>query len=304
MSSVTLKSLPRCPLCVSAERQKEYDLCETTVYRCSSCKLAYLDPCLDPETMAKAYESSDSLKQFHDFHEGYYEYGSLEKESKTLREFTRSLALAESLTPPVGQNKIFEVGFGNGLFLALANKRGWSVDGIDTSATNATVAKQRFNLELRKGFFEAVSSEIDHWTAVAMMDVIEHADNPYALLSKAHELLIPGGILLLATPNEGSFFRKVSDFFWRFSGGRVRAGIDKIYFLEHVAYYDKKTLAELMRRAGFEPAGYFYSETDLAKYRLKPLERLAGEIILFFSRLLRSENRLIMAGRKIEKREV
>ncbi|MBP9865290.1 MAG: class I SAM-dependent methyltransferase [Candidatus Omnitrophica bacterium] len=294
-----LKVLSACPLCGCDARSRQYALAQTSVFRCKACGLGYLDPCLDPEGMAQIYESSDSLKSLHDFHEGYYEYGSLEEDSKTLREFQHSLDAVECRVQGA-QKKIFEVGYGNGLFLALARKRGWIVDGIDTSPQNLKAAKERFDLELKVGFFEGMTSSLGGWDAVALMDVIEHISEPYLILKKAHEILRPGGILLIGTPNQSSFFAKLAHTVWLLSGGRLRSGIDKIYFLEHVAYYDKRTLALLLNKAGFQPLQSFYAETDLAKYHLKPIERFIGEFILFFGRVFNSGNRLIMVAQKKE----
>jgi len=292
-----LKELSACPLCGGVSRGPLYPLAQSQVFRCNTCGLAYLDPSLDPEAMAKAYESSETLREFHDFHEGYYEYGSLEKKSKTLREFRQSLEAVERHVP-VQNKKIFEVGYGNGLFLALAQKRGWSVDGIDTSPLNLEVAQKRFGLKLQEGFFELMEGETNSCDAVAMMDVIEHISDPYPVLKKAWELLRPGGILLLGTPNQAGFFPKLSHAVFFLSGGVLRAGIDKIYFLEHVTYYDQRTLGMLLTKAGFEPLESFCAETDLAKYRLKLMERLMGEVILFLGRIFRSGNRLIMVAKK------
>lgn len=295
-----LKELPACPLCGGVSRGQLYVLARSKAFRCNTCGLAYLDPSLDPEAMAKAYESSETLTELHDFHEGYYEYGSLEKDSKTLREFRQSLEAVERHVSG-RDKKIFEVGYGNGLFLALAQKRGWAVDGIDTSPLNLQMASERFGLHLKEGFFEDMRGEPGSWNAVAMMDVIEHIREPYQVLRKTWELLRPGGVLLLGTPNQASFFAKLSHAVWFLSGGLLRAGIEKIYFLEHVAYYDRKTLDLLLSKAGFEPLESFCTETDLAKYRLKPFERFTGEVILFFGRIFRSGNRLIMVAKKKNK---
>jgi len=296
-AQISLKKMPHCLLCGGSRRRKEYSLKLSAVYRCQDCNLAYLDPCLDPEGMAALYQSSESLKSMHDFHEGYYEYGRLDQETKTLREFRQGLEAVEKVIPDAGK-KIFEVGYGNGLFLALARQRGWTVDGIDTSRTNRQVAKDRFALELKEGFFEKMPEELNQWDAVAMMDVIEHMSEPYPILKKTADFLRPGGILLLGTPNQSGFFAKLSHVIWRLSGGLLRFGMDKIYFLEHVAYYDKETLAQLLHRAGFEPLSSFCAETDLAKFKLKPMERVLGEIILFFGRIFRSGNRLVMIAKK------
>lgn len=292
-----LKPLLSCPLCHGQNRKPLYVLEKSTVFRCNSCRLAYLDPCLDPAAMAELYQSSDSLKSMHDFHEGYYEYGSLEEDSKTLKEFCQGLDAVERVFGGTSK-KLFEVGYGNGLFLALARQRGWTVDGIDTSSVNKQVAKNRFGLDLREGFFEKMPGEVGEWDTVAMMDVIEHISEPYDILKKAAGLLRPGGILLLGTPNQSGFFAKLSHVLWRLSGGFIRSGIDKIYFLEHVTYYDKKTLGELLQKAGFEPLVSFCAETDLAKFKLKPMERVLGEMILFFGRVFKSGNRLVMIAKK------
>ena len=111
-------------------------------------------------------------------------------------------------------------------------------------------------------------------------------------------MLKPGGVLLLGTPNQSGFFAKLAHTLWFLSGGFLRAGIDKIYFLEHVTYYDQKTLSLLLTKAGFEPLKSFCSETDLKKYRLKPLEHWIGACILFLGRFFGSGNRLIMTAKK------
>ncbi len=202
--SLTLKPLSECPLCGGRERHFRYPVEGSSVYGCVRCGLSYLDPCLDPAAMARAYESSESLKTFHDFHEGYYEYGSLNEESQTVNEFRRGLEILEQESPS-RERRLFEVGFGNGLFLALAKRRGWQVDGVDTSPENIRIAKARFGLELKQGFFEEMPRRAFPFSAVAIMDVIEHVENPHRMLQKANECLQPGGVILLATPNEGSF---------------------------------------------------------------------------------------------------
>ncbi|HTL48793.1 MAG TPA: class I SAM-dependent methyltransferase [Verrucomicrobiae bacterium] len=291
-----LKKLDACPLCGGRERKHLYELEHTQVYKCA-CGLSYLDPCLDPAGMAAAYESSETLKALNEFHDGYYEYGSLDTETKTLQEFNASLGLLEKHGGGCAR-RLFEVGFGNGLFLALAKKRGWQVDGIDTSRTNAELAREKFGLHLKTGFFEALDASGEKPQAAAILDVIEHVPDPHKMIRKAHELLAPGGLLLIATPNEASFLRLLSDLVYRLSGGKIKTGIKKIYFLEHVTYFDRASLTRLLEQNGFQPVEHFYSSTDLAKYRLNPLERLAGEIIILLQKIFRRQNRLLMVARK------
>ena len=292
-----MKKLEACPLCGNGGRRRLYPLEHSTVFRCAGCGLSYLDPCLDPAAMAAVYESSETLKLLNEFHDGYYEYGDPEVDSVTVLEFKRSLALLSARLSG-DRRRLFEVGFGSGLFLAVAKRQGWQVDGIDTSRTNAELARKKFSLELRTGFFEEMPLPDPRPDALAMLDVIEHIADPHRMIQRAHQVLAKDGLLLIATPNEDSFFRALSDFLFRASGGRITTGIRKIYFLEHVTYYTRATLEQLLRQNGFEPAGHFYSGTDLAKYRLKPLERLAGESILLAQRVLSRQNRLLMIARR------
>ncbi len=291
-----LKAVTECPLCGYKERLPLYNLEQTTVFKCSFCGLSYLDPCLDSASMATAYESSETLKELNPFHEGYYEYGDLNQDSKTLQDFKKSLELLEKHLPSP-KKKILEVGFGNGLFLALARSRGWEVEGIDTSERNVDLAREKFSLNLQCGFFEAMKTD-QKFDAVAMLDVIEHIERPPLFLQKAYTLLNPGGLLLLSTPNEASFLHGLSRGLYRLSAGLFSMGIKKMYLLEHVTYYNLKTLTNLVWRSNFDPVEHYHTSTDLSRYRLKPLEGLIASAILSLGKLLGQENRVVLIARK------
>lgn len=297
--SEKLKKVEFCPLCKQTGRRLLYVLKQTQVYRCIACQLSYLDPCLDAEAMAAIYQSSETLKECNSFHDGYYEYGNLDTPSQTLREFTQSIKLLEKGIPQTSLRNIFEIGYGNGMFLALAAQRGWRVDGIDTSAANATIANAKFGLSLKTGFFSR--SNLPPWQpqVIAMLDLIEHLSDPHILLKEIHEVLPADGLLLIATPNEDSFLRSISDFVYKISGQRVKTGIEKIYFLEHATYFNFGTLKHLIQQNGFQVLDHFYSSTDIEKYHFNFLEKLLGKTIVFFQKIFRRENRLIMIVRKL-----
>ncbi len=297
MLTLKRKDLITCPLCNAKNRRELWCFDDTKVFKCQHCGLSYIDPCLDSQSMAMAYESSESLKNLNEFHDGYYEYGDLETGTKTLRDFSKSLDLIEK-NLELSSRSIYEVGFGNGLLLALAQKRGWAVGGIDTSRRNVELACKKFSLGLENGFFEDIEGRPGAYDAIAMMDVIEHQDNPHCVLEKAYSVLRPGGLLLLATPNEGSLLKWLAFFLYRVSGGRFTGGLKKIYFLEHVTYYNKKTLTALLRKNRFEPVEWYLTSTDLAKFKLRPMERLLAESILFAGEILGLQNRIHVIARK------
>lgn len=120
--------------------------------------------------------------------------------------------------------------------------RGYDVRCVD--ATSQADLEERFDL-------------------VFIGDVIEHVDNPAALLRFAGRHLAPAGRLLVATPNP--FSRK---FYRRFRrDGLVMTNLD------HVAWFSQTMALELGRRAGLVLHAYHLVK-PIAPWK-QPLKRLA-----------------------------
>lgn len=290
--SLLWMTLSICPACRSDLRRKVYGLRETMLYQCGACGLRYIDPCLDPEAMKQVYESNQSLSAMHAFHEGYYDYGDLKKPSRTLLDFQRGISLLERGLSRKG--KILDVGYGNGFFLAAARERGWEVRGIDSSASNRDAAKKKFGLELTVSGFERYAPE-ETFDAISFWDVIEHLPDPSEALQKAFRLLAPGGLVLIAVPNDHSLLALLAGFLYRVG---LKNPVRKIYFPEHVSYYSLATLRPLAEKNGFTLKGHFTTSTDLAKYSLPRGESLAAGIVLFGGRLFGLQNRLVAVFQK------
>lgn len=297
--SMDLVVLDHCPVCANKARKKIFDIKDSSVFECSFCKLRYLAPCVSADAMASMYESTEALKMAHAFQETYYDYGDLSKFSKTRSDFEKALTILEQHIPAKNVRRIFDVGYGNGFFLALAQKRGWAIDGTDTSPQNAALAKEKFGLNLRSGVWDAAASGGEKYQVVSFWDVLEHFSNPHDMIKKASAILAPGGVILAAVPNDRSFLMYLSSFLYRLTMGRFRKGIEQIYLLEHVCYHHRATLELLFQKNGFEMIGHFYSATDLAKYKFSFLDRCSAGAILALGRLFCQENRLIAFFRAV-----
>ena len=68
-----------------------------------------------------------------------------------------------------------------------------------------------------------------------MFEVLEHVDQPMAMIKRATDLLEPGGILYLTTPNYNSFDRFLLGAQW------------DIFHPEHITYFSTRGLARLIR---------------------------------------------------------
>ncbi len=297
-SSLRLQTLSCCPLCGRGAAKHLYDLNPIQVHRCAACRMVYLNPCLDAMSMAASYQNDAQLLGLNDFYEGYSSYGNLNAKTVTMREFDRCLDALGRHAPEGGGKRLFEIGCGNGFFLAAARRRGWQVGGVEASRDNVREAKEKFGLELQAGLFEEHRADAGTWDAVAMRDVLEHRFDPHAFLDKALALLRKGGLLLIAVPNHASALRDISAAAYAISGRRLQTGLRKLYLMEHTAYYDRRTLGMLFEMRGLRSLEFFQSSTDLQRYALSAREKAMAGFVLGVGKLMRRENRLIGIARK------
>jgi 2-polyprenyl-3-methyl-5-hydroxy-6-metoxy-1,4-benzoquinol methylase len=131
-----------------------------------------------------------------------------------------------------------------------------------------------------------------------MWDVVEHTGEPRRFVKKAYEMLSPGGLLVLATPNVGGLLNKVSELLYRFSLGRIDFAVKRLYVLEHAGYFSDKTLRRLVEGEGFVYKKTFLTETDLERYRWGPLLKVCLKGFFVVARILRMQNRVIVIAQK------
>jgi SAM-dependent methyltransferase len=144
---------------------------------------------------------------------------------------------ASTLLPPGG--RVLDVGCGRGLFLALLRERGFSVRGTELSAATARNADPTVPIDvgdLEPGRYPPGSFEL-----VSIWHVLEHLREPDRTLRAAHEALVPGGRLLLAVPNFGSWQARF--------GGELWFHLD---LPRHLFHFTPETFAHLLRESGFE----------------------------------------------------
>jgi len=136
------------------------------------------------------------------------------------------------------KGSLFDVGAATGILLDIAGKRDWEIDGIEPSTWAVKVAKDRYDLELKNGIFETAPLPENRYTAVTMVDFIEHIPHPNQAISKAHKILSNDGTLCLVTPNIDSLAAQImGGKWWHFRPA-------------HLGFFTKKSLDCLLRRNG------------------------------------------------------
>lgn len=114
----------------------------------------------------------------------------------------RSRIFLDRYRPEPG-DRLLDVGCGAGTFMIAAQKRGWSVEGIDLSTTAVRASADVHGLPVRAGRFEELDFDEGAYRAITAWEVLMHDPEPRALLAKARRLLRPGGVLVISVPNEG-----------------------------------------------------------------------------------------------------
>jgi 2-polyprenyl-3-methyl-5-hydroxy-6-metoxy-1,4-benzoquinol methylase len=109
---------------------------------------------------------------------------------------------------------ILDVGSGNGLVpKAVAERTGSRVVGIDVSGACVRYAAEHYShpaVEYRHAAIEDFEPD-SPLGLVTMYEVIEHVDDPAGMLRRVRDWLVPGGHVVLSTPNRSSLNRRIKN---------------------------------------------------------------------------------------------
>jgi len=142
------------------------------------------------------------------------------------------------LDAPTEPARLLDVGCGSGAFLERMSGLGWTVEGTETDPSAGAVAARSATVHI--GELLELELPANSYAAVTLSHVIEHVDDPLAVLKQCRSLLRPGGRLIVVTPNADSWLRRAFGRTWR--------GLE---VPRHLRIYTKDALADDARLAGF-----------------------------------------------------
>lgn len=96
--------------------------------------------------------------------------------------------------------RVLDIGCGFGESLGYHRDRGCDAHGVEADANILRVA-QRHGLQVRVGLFDPSHYTPASFDVVTLDQVIEHVSDPVAVLRGVGQVLKPGGMLVLSTPN-------------------------------------------------------------------------------------------------------
>ena len=229
-----------CPLCnQSGVRHRivdtVWDAPESAVYKCSACEIVFVYPIMNPEEEKAFYEAQFA---------GYMKKRGGPGETKPQEHFEQNRSEAErrlaNLKPYLrSEMRVLELGSSTGFLLAAIKPYVAAVTGIDPSQLYAEYANQR-GIKTYADLSEVAEERFD---LILAYYVVEHLRNPVEYLSRFHQMLNPGGHLAIEVPNVEDALVK----FYQLDS------FDRFYWQKaHYFNYSHRTLAMVLKRAGFE----------------------------------------------------
>lgn len=145
--------------------------------------------------------------------------------------FRKKIQEIQKLIKPVS---LLDIGCAMGILLEEGKKAGYRVQGMDISKDAVAYCRKR-------GLSVSQSWPTSKFSVITAFEIIEHERDPLGMMRRVYKLLNKGGLAVVTTPNHDSFWRKIM--------GRGWVGY---HHPEHLTFWDRKSLRELFKRAGFK----------------------------------------------------
>jgi SAM-dependent methyltransferase len=224
-----------CPLCDGPRRQVVLEAADLSpgssglrfaVVRCADCGLCFTNPRPSPATIGQFY--SDLYRPHRPPRPGRRHRSRSRKERQAL--------------PWHGDGRLLDFGCGGGTYLQRMHREGWQVLGVDASAAAVERVRRDLGLPALVGTLPHPHLRPGSFDVITMLHSLEHVHDPLTVLREAHQLLAPGGRLLVAVPNIDSL-----PFRWF---GPAWYALD---LPRHLTHFTPRTLTSMLLRAGFRP---------------------------------------------------
>jgi 2-polyprenyl-3-methyl-5-hydroxy-6-metoxy-1,4-benzoquinol methylase len=170
--------------------------------------------------------------------------------------WTRRLKLLRAIAKP---GSLLDVGAGIGQFLAIARPYFSEVCGTEVSESAIHIAQGKYNLQLIPGEIQSVEFGNKKFDNITIFHVLEHVPNPKQVIERCASLLVDGGTLTIAVPNDLYSYRG-KRFLRTFAARRfarfARVGLPKIVLDGslteiHLSHFTPQVLRRLLEQSDF-----------------------------------------------------
>lgn len=229
-----------CEVCSSLDSTLMFEKLDHRFVRCGQCGVERISPQPSNETLAKIY--GEHYYDAWGLHENEQVVADLKK--RTFRYVFSKIGKAEH-----SNQKLLDCGAATGFLLEIAKELGYQPYAVEYSEFGANAIAKKFGEgsvhcgELQSASFSDVQK--GGFSVITMCDYIEHVRDPKQTLQLAREWMSPGGTLAITTPDAGAPSRKLLGEGWTH------------YKIEHLFYFNKKNLEQLLLEVGFRSVRFY-----------------------------------------------
>lgn len=219
-----------CPACGGSEGEEVFVKEGFPHLRCTGCGLVYVAPLLTDEALTRYYEQESEWTQV-----------MLSGEERRVNTIMYDYVL-EYLEAGAGEGrKLLDVGAGSGLFLEVAQNRGWETVGIELNQAMVAMAAEK-GIKMVSRSIDDVRKEEGPFDVVTLWFVLEHIKELDRFMDDIRRALKPGGLLFVIIPQLDCLaYRLLGKESPTFAG------------YSHINFFNIDSLARLVEKHGFAP---------------------------------------------------
>jgi 2-polyprenyl-3-methyl-5-hydroxy-6-metoxy-1,4-benzoquinol methylase len=231
--------LENCPVCKSENFKnflivKDYTVSQESfvIVQCDECDFKFTNPRPTKKEIGKYYKSEDYISHSNKSNNLISKVYQIVR-YKTLND---KLSLINKLHE---KGALLDIGCGTGHFLAVCQKAGWKIKGIEPDEQANQIAHSKTGISIGTDFLkEKYDQKFD---VITMWHVLEHVHDLEEYIQKLNNVLSATGKLVIAVPNSESLDASIYRESW--------AAYD---VPRHLYHFTSSTIQKLLARHGFK----------------------------------------------------
>jgi len=259
------------------EMLKHLKSAKWSLCKCGDCSQIFHRLILNDEWNERRFSewmSSDAIQEF-EARLGNHSKRAFDAATSYVSHVLRIERLTRHLRAKGEPVRLLDFGCGWGKFLSMAKSFGFEALGVDRAIPRIEGAAVR----VFRSIDELPAGQAS-FHAVTLFEVLEHVDEPSAVLRRLASLVHPGGLMVLETPDCSGV-----------TGISSKRDYYKVHPLEHINGFTHETLTSIAVRAGFAPIsrGPAFVSADFARVAKRVAKHLLARdgrsTQLYFRRL-------------------
>lgn len=209
------------------------------IRQCVRCGMRYVSPRLRPSSLLQMYSEPSYFQSPNSLVHGYMDYAA--DRDNILNTAEKRFRWISSQWKSIKPGRLLDIGCAMGYSLEYAMDQEWEAWGLEPSRHAAQASSPRLAGRIANTNLEACPYDRGSFDLILLWDVVEHLPDPARLLRQVLDLVRPGGMLSLITPDAGSFLARFAGRWW----------MEYAKPMEHIYFFSRKTLRRLTREVGF-----------------------------------------------------